>query len=61
MIVQLGTLGAGNHYLEVQVVEEIFDEAAAKAMGITEKGQVVVFLHCGSRGLGMLRITHILF
>jgi tRNA-splicing ligase RtcB len=50
-VVQLGTLGAGNHYAEVQVVEEVFDEAAAKAMGL-KKDQVVIFLHTGSRGLG---------
>eukprot|EP00741_Cyanophora_paradoxa_P001654 tig00000498_g1605.t1 len=49
---QIGTLGAGNHYEEIQVVDEIFDEAAARAMGITAVGQVVVMLHCGSRGLG---------
>ncbi|CAJ0944112.1 unnamed protein product, partial [Mesorhabditis belari] len=49
---QLGTLGAGNHYAEVQVVDEIFDKHAAAKMGIDEIGQVVVMLHCGSRGLG---------
>ncbi|VDO23578.1 unnamed protein product [Haemonchus placei] len=49
---QLGTLGAGNHYAEVQVVDEIFDKHAAAKMGIDELGQVVVMLHCGSRGLG---------
>ncbi|VDL73757.1 unnamed protein product [Nippostrongylus brasiliensis] len=49
---QLGTLGAGNHYAEVQVVDEIFDKHAASKMGIGELGQVVVMLHCGSRGLG---------
>lgn len=72
---QLGTLGAGNHYAEVQVVDEIFDKHAAAKMGIGElgsviplqksfcfsggqniqnanSGQVVVMLHCGSRGLG---------
>jgi tRNA-splicing ligase RtcB len=48
---QLGTLGAGNHYLEVQKVEKIFDESIAKAFGL-EKGKVVVMLHCGSRGFG---------
>jgi tRNA-splicing ligase RtcB len=48
---QLGTLGAGNHYLEVQKVEKIFDESVAKVFGL-EKGQVVVMLHCGSRGFG---------
>jgi len=49
---QIGTLGSGNHFLEVQVVDEIFDAAAAEAMGLTARGQVVVFVHCGSRGLG---------
>lgn len=49
---QMGTLGAGNHYAEVQVVEEIFDEAAARAMGLHTPGQVVVMIHSGSRGLG---------
>lgn len=49
---QLGTLGAGNHYLEVQEVGEIFDEKTAKAFGINEKGQVMIMLHCGSRGFG---------
>lgn len=48
---QLGTLGAGNHYLEVQKVEQIFDEEAAKALGL-QKEQVVVMLHTGSRGFG---------
>eukprot|EP00760_Papus_ankaliazontas_P017487 PhM_4_TR17284/c0_g1_i1/m.9519/K14415/RTCB, rtcB; tRNA-splicing ligase RtcB len=48
---QLATLGAGNHYLEVQVVDEIHDGLGAQYMGL-EKGQVVVMLHCGSRGLG---------
>src|SRR5574341_11641 len=49
---QIGTLGSGNHFLEVQVVDEIYDAAAAAAMGITAPGQVVGFVHCGSRGLG---------
>ncbi len=49
---QLGTLGAGNHFLEIQVVEDIYDAEAAKIMGITEKGQVTVMIHTGSRGLG---------
>uniref|UniRef100_A0AC35GF31 RNA-splicing ligase RtcB homolog n=1 Tax=Panagrolaimus sp. PS1159 TaxID=55785 RepID=A0AC35GF31_9BILA len=49
---QLGTLGAGNHYGEVQVVDEIYDRHAAAKMGIEEKGQVCVMVHCGSRGLG---------
>ncbi len=51
---QIGTLGSGNHYLEIQVVKEgnIFDKEAAKAMGITGPGQVVIMVHCGSRGFG---------
>ncbi|KAH3765266.1 tRNA-splicing ligase RtcB [Pelomyxa schiedti] len=49
---QLGTLGAGNHYIEVQVVEEIYDKFAASKMGIDQKNQVCVFIHSGSRGLG---------
>lgn len=49
---QMGTLGAGNHYAEVQVVEEVHDPAAARKMGIDEVGQVVVMIHSGSRGLG---------
>ncbi|MDP8959526.1 MAG: RtcB family protein [Actinomycetota bacterium] len=48
---QLGSLGAGNHFLEVQVVEEIFDQHAANAMGLFP-GQVCVMLHSGSRGVG---------
>jgi tRNA-splicing ligase RtcB len=47
----MGTLGSGNHYLEVQVVEKIYDEKAAQAFGVRE-GQIVVSIHCGSRGLG---------
>ena len=50
-IPQSGTLGAGNHFLEIQVIEEIYDEPAAEAFGI-EKGQVCMMVHCGSRGLG---------
>jgi len=49
---QLGTLGSGNHFLEVQAVAEIFDATTATAFGIRGVGQVVVFLHCGSRGFG---------
>lgn len=49
---QLGTLGAGNHYAEIQVVDEIFDDFAAKRMGIDQKGQICVMIHSGSRGLG---------
>ena len=49
---QLGTLGAGNHYAEIQVVDEIYDKFAASKMGVDFKGQVCVMIHCGSRGLG---------
>ncbi len=51
---QLGTLGSGNHYLEVQVAHanEIFDPRLAKKFGIVEPDQVVVMFHCGSRGFG---------
>lgn len=48
---QLGSLGSGNHFLEVQKVEKIYDEEAAKRMGIKE-GNVTVLIHCGSRGFG---------
>ncbi len=48
---QLGTLGSGNHFLEVQVVDKVFDERLAKAMGLFE-GQITVMIHTGSRGLG---------
>jgi tRNA-splicing ligase RtcB (3'-phosphate/5'-hydroxy nucleic acid ligase) len=49
---QLGTLGAGNHFLEIQVVDEIKDKETAKVFGITQKGQILIMIHCGSRGLG---------
>jgi len=49
---QLGTLGSGNHFLEIQVVDKIYDPKAAAAMGITEVGQITVMIHTGSRGLG---------
>jgi len=48
---QLGTLGAGNHFLEIQIVDEIYDETIAKITGIF-KGQITVMIHTGSRGLG---------
>jgi tRNA-splicing ligase RtcB len=48
---QAGTLGSGNHFLEIQRVEDVFDEAAAKKFGLF-KGQAVVMLHSGSRGAG---------
>ncbi|GFS86634.1 hypothetical protein NPIL_474851 [Nephila pilipes] len=49
---QLGTLGAGNHYAEIQVVDEIYDKLNASKMGIDAKGQVCVMIHSGSRGFG---------
>lgn len=48
---QLGTLGSGNHFLELEVVDEIFDESIARAFGLT-RGQVAVMIHSGSRGFG---------
>ncbi len=48
---EMGTLGSGNHYLEIQIVDEIFDRDAAAAFGL-EKGKALVSIHCGSRGLG---------
>ncbi|SDY37663.1 RtcB family protein [Nitrosomonas sp. Nm33] len=48
---EMGTLGSGNHYLEVQVVDRILDPAAAQAFGLQE-GQIIISIHCGSRGLG---------
>ncbi|MDZ4165909.1 MAG: RtcB family protein [Smithellaceae bacterium] len=48
---QLGTLGSGNHFIEVEVVEEVFDEAIAGSFGLFP-GQVAVMIHSGSRGLG---------
>jgi len=48
---EVGTLGSGNHYLEVQEVARIYDEEAAEAFGLS-KGQIIVSIHCGSRGLG---------
>lgn len=49
---QLGTLGSGNHFLEIQVVDKIYDPKIAEAFGITHVGQVTVMVHTGSRGLG---------
>ena len=49
---QLGTLGSGNHFLEVQVVDRIFEPVAATRFGLGEVGRVAVFIHTGSRGLG---------
>jgi tRNA-splicing ligase RtcB len=48
---EMGTLGSGNHYLEVQVVADVYDEKAALAMGL-RKDDIVISVHCGSRGLG---------
>ena len=48
---QLGTLGSGNHFLEVQYIDEIYDQETASIFGL-EKGQVTVMVHCGSRGAG---------
>lgn len=49
---QLGTLGSGNHFLEVQVVDEVYRPDVAAVMGIRKQGQVLVLIHTGSRGLG---------
>ena len=49
---QLGSLGSGNHYLEVQRVDKIFLPEIAKIMGIEKEGQITTMIHCGSRGLG---------
>jgi len=49
---QSGTLGSGNHFLEVQVVDEVFEPAIARTMGIEEVGQILLLIHTGSRGLG---------
>lgn len=48
---QLGSLGAGNHFLEVQFVEQIYNNEIAEAFGL-HKGQITIMIHCGSRGLG---------
>jgi len=49
---QLGSLGAGNHFLEIQKVAEIYDEKAAKVFGVDKMGQIMVMIHTGSRGFG---------
>jgi tRNA-splicing ligase RtcB len=51
-IPQLGTLGAGNHFLEIQKVSHIYEKDIAQVFGIQAEGQVLVMIHCGSRGLG---------
>ena len=48
---QLGTLGAGNHFIEVDVVDQVFNQTAAQAMGLSV-GNLAVMIHCGSRGFG---------
>jgi tRNA-splicing ligase RtcB len=49
---QLGSLGSGNHFLEIQTVDKIYDPEVARKFGINHEGQVTVMIHCGSRGLG---------
>ena len=49
---QLGTLGSGNHFLEVQVLDAVFDRDVAERFGLRDPGQVLIFIHCGSRGFG---------
>jgi tRNA-splicing ligase RtcB len=49
---QVGTLGSGNHFLEVQRVDKIFDSRTAKTFGVEHEGQVTTMIHCGSRGFG---------
>ncbi len=49
---QIGTLGSGNHFLEIQKVDKIFNPDVAKAFGVNEEGQVTIMIHCGSRGYG---------
>jgi tRNA-splicing ligase RtcB len=51
-LTQIGTLGSGNHFLEVQKVDRIYDPKVAEAFGITQKDQVTAMIHCGSRGFG---------
>jgi tRNA-splicing ligase RtcB len=51
-LTQIGTLGSGNHFLEIQKVDKIFNPKTAKTFGITQEGQVTVMIHCGSRGYG---------
>ena len=49
---QLGTLGSGNHFLEIAAVDEIYEPQTARDLGINRLGQVMLWIHCGSRGLG---------
>jgi tRNA-splicing ligase RtcB (3'-phosphate/5'-hydroxy nucleic acid ligase) len=50
--IQLGSLGSGNHFLEVQKVDKIYDPVAANSMGLECEGQITILVHCGSRGFG---------
>jgi len=49
---QIGTLGSGNHFLEIQRVDKIYNPEVSKAFGINQEGQVTAMIHCGSRGFG---------
>jgi tRNA-splicing ligase RtcB (3'-phosphate/5'-hydroxy nucleic acid ligase) len=49
---QLGSLGSGNHFCEVQAIDSIYDAEAARVLGIDQVGQIVITIHCGSRGFG---------
>jgi len=51
-LTQIGTLGSGNHFLEVQRIDKIYDARKAKVFGLKHEGQVTVMIHCGSRGYG---------
>jgi tRNA-splicing ligase RtcB len=51
-LTQIGTLGSGNHFLEIQKVDKIYNQKTAKTFGIEHEGQVTVMIHCGSRGYG---------
>jgi len=51
-LTQIGTLGSGNHFLEIQKVDKIYNSQTAKVFGIEQEGQVTVMIHCGSRGFG---------
>jgi tRNA-splicing ligase RtcB len=51
-LTQIGTLGSGNHFLEVQKVDKIYDSKTAETFGVQHEGQVTVMIHCGSRGFG---------
>jgi tRNA-splicing ligase RtcB len=51
-LTQIGTLGSGNHFLEIQKVDKIYNSKVAKTFGIAHEGQVTIMIHCGSRGFG---------